>query len=349
MLLELLMQTISVRAEREYDICFVENWRLQFAEIARSHEKVLVIAPSELVTKFDLQSLKSSGVQVIETPAGESAKSPEYLLELWKVCGDFGLTRSDAIVGIGGGATTDLAGFVAATWLRGISWYAFPTSLAGMVDAAIGGKTGVNSSHGKNLVGAFHSPESVIIDQVFLKTLSIRDFNAGMAEIIKAGFIDNPKILDLAKNPAENIGELIWLSADMKARVVSQDFRESKVREILNYGHTLGHAIEKLENYKLRHGEAVSIGLVFAAELSNVAGHLDQDIVKQHRTLLSDFGLPITYEKSALPKLLELMASDKKSRGNTLRFIGISDIAKPIWLEQVTSDQIAVAYERISV
>ena len=143
------MQTISVRAEREYDICFVESWRLQFAEIAKSHEKVLVIAPSELVTKYDLRSLKSSGVQVIETPAGESAKSPEYLLELWKVCGDFGLTRSDVIVGIGGGATTDLAGFVAATWLRGISWYAFPTSLAGMVDAAIGGKTGGTSSHGK--------------------------------------------------------------------------------------------------------------------------------------------------------------------------------------------------------
>jgi 3-dehydroquinate synthase len=343
------MQTIRVRAEREYDIRFVENWRTQLAEITKSHEKVLVIAPSELVSKFDLQSVEILGVQVIETPAGESAKSPEYLLELWKVCGDFGLTRSDAIVGIGGGATTDLAGFVAATWLRGISWYAFPTSLAGMVDAAIGGKTGVNSSHGKNLVGAFHSPESVIIDQVFLKTLSIRDFNAGMAEIIKAGFIDNPKILELAKNSAVNIGEMIWLSADMKARVVSQDFRESKVREILNYGHTLGHAIEKLENYKLRHGEAVSIGLVFAAELSNVAGHLDQHIVNQHRTLLSDFGLPITYEKSALPKLLELMASDKKSRGNTLRFIGISDIAKPIWLEQVTSDQIAVAYERISV
>ena len=342
------MQTISVRAERDYDIRFVENWRINFDEIAKSHERVLVVAPSDLFVKFDLQSLKSLGVQVIETPSGESAKSPEYLLELWKACGDFALTRSDAIVGIGGGATTDLAGFVAATWLRGISWYAIPTSLAGMVDAAIGGKTGVNSSHGKNLVGSFHSPISVIIDQTFLKTLSTRDFNAGMAEVIKAGFIDNSKILELAKNSAENIGELIWLSIDMKARVVSQDFRESKVREILNYGHTLGHAIEKLENYKFRHGEAISIGLVFAAELSNITGYLSSAIVDQHRTLLSSFALPITYEKSALPELLKIMASDKKSRGNSLRFIGISDIAKPIWLEQVTSDQIAAAYERIS-
>ena len=342
------MQTISVHAEREYDIRFVENWQIVFAEIAKSHAKVLVIAPSELVAEFKLESLQSPNVKVVPTPIGESAKSPEYLLQLWDACGDFGLTRSDAIVGIGGGATTDLAGFVAATWLRGISWYAIPTSLAGMVDASIGGKTGINSSFGKNLIGSFYSPNSVIVDRAFLKTLSTRDFNAGMAEVIKAGFIDNPKILELADTAEKNVSELIWLSIEMKAKIVSQDFRESKIREILNYGHTLGHAIEKLENYKLRHGEAVSIGLVFAAELSNVSGHLNSTIVDKHRTLLSKFGLPITYEKSALPKLLDLMASDKKSRGSSLRFIGISDIAKPIWLEQVTSDQIAAAYERIS-
>jgi 3-dehydroquinate synthase len=342
------MRTIKVKAEREYSVNFVKSWKNAFSDIAKSHDKVLVIAPAELVAKFDLKSLKSKGVELVETPAGEAAKSPEYLLQLWKACGDFGLTRSDAIVGIGGGSTTDLAGFVAATWLRGISWYAIPTSLVGMVDAAIGGKTGINSAHGKNLIGSFHSPKSVIIDQEFLKTLSTRDFNAGMAEVIKAGFIDNPQILELSKSASENIGELIWLSIDMKARVVSEDFRESKVREVLNYGHTLGHAIEKLEDYKLRHGEAVSIGLVFAAELSNVTGHLNQDIVDQHREILSKFDLPLTYEKSALPKLLDLMASDKKSRGSTIRFIGISDIAKPIWLEDVSSDQIAAAYERIA-
>jgi 3-dehydroquinate synthase len=213
---------------------------------------------------------------------------------------------------------------------------------------SIGGNTGINCSFGKNLIGSFYSPNSVIVDRAFLKTLSTRDFNAGMAEVIKAGFIDNPKILDLADAAEKNVSELIWLSIEMKAKIVSQDFRESKIREILNYGHTLGHAIEKLENYKLRHGEAVSIGLVFAAELSNVSGHLNSATVDKHRTLLSKFGLPITYEKSALPKLLDLMASDKKSRGSSLRFIGISDVAKPIWLEQVTSEQIAAAYERIS-
>ena len=343
------MKSIKVKAEHEYNIDFVTRWNQAFSDITKTHDKVLVITPSELASSFDLNALNSARVKVIETPAGEAAKSPEYLLQLWQACGDFGLTRSDAIVGIGGGSTTDLAGFVAATWLRGVSWYAIPTSLAGMVDAAIGGKTGINSAHGKNLIGSFFSPRSVIIDQTFLKTLSVRDFNAGMAEVIKAGFIDNSKILELAPKAADNISELIWLSIDMKARVVSQDFRESKAREILNYGHTLGHAVEKIEDYKLRHGEAISIGLVFAAELSNVTGHLSQEIVNQHRELLSNLDLPIAYEKSALPKLLDLMASDKKARGNTIRFIGISDIAKPVWLETVTADQIAAAYERIAL
>ena len=342
------MKSISIKAERDYEINFVDDWRSSFAEVNKSHSKVLVIAPTELVDQFKLDSLNSTSVLVVATPSGEAAKSPEYLLQMWDVCATFGLTRSDAIVGIGGGSTTDLAGFVAATWLRGISWYAIPTSLAGMVDAAIGGKTGVNSAHGKNLIGSFNSPHSVIIDYSFLSSLSSRDFNAGMAEVIKAGFIANPKILELAADAKANVKELIWLSIEVKARVVSVDFKESREREILNYGHTLGHAIEKLEDYKLRHGEAVSIGLVFAAELSNVTGHLSKEIVGQHRALLSKFDLPTTYLRDALPKLLDLMANDKKTRGTALRFIGISEIGKPVWLEEVTADQIATAYERIA-
>jgi len=343
------MKSISIKAERDYEINFVDDWRSSFAEVNKSHSKVLVIAPTELVDQFKLDSLNSTSVLVVATPSGEAAKSPEYLLQMWDVCATFGLTRSDAIVGIGGGSTTDLAGFVAATWLRGINWYAIPTSLAGMVDAAIGGKTGVNSAHGKNLIGSFNSPHAVIIDYSFLSSLSSRDFNAGMAEVIKAGFIANPKILELAADAKANVKELIWLSIEVKARVVSVDFKESREREILNYGHTLGHAIEKLEDYKFRHGEAVAIGLVFAAELSNVTGHLSNEIVSQHRALLSQFDLPTTYRRDALPQLLDLMASDKKARGASLRFIGIRDIGEPVWLEEVTADQIATAYERIAL
>ena len=342
------MNSIKVAAEKEYLVHLDLNWRAAVEDIASSHNKTLLLVPAELAEQFEVQTLEESNLKIVEIPSGEAAKSPEFLLKMWEVCGEFGLTRSDCIIGIGGGSTTDLAGFVAASWLRGISWHAIPTTLAGMVDAAIGGKTGINSSHGKNLIGAFHSPTSVIIDKEFLNSLSERDFSAGMAEVIKAGFISDAKILELSLSAKTNIGELISRSVQVKARVVSADFKESKLREILNYGHTLGHAIEKFESYKLRHGEAVAIGLVFAAELSNIVVGLDPSIVKHHRELLGKFNLPTTYGGQALPKLLDLMAGDKKSRGTSLRFIGLESVGKPVWLEAVTSDQIAEAYGRIS-
>ncbi len=345
------MRSISISAEREYSINFDLKWRDALVEISKSYEKILIVAPVELVTLLKIDNIAKSldsQVQLVSTPSGEAAKSPDFLLEMWEVCGEFGLTRSDCIVGIGGGATTDLAGFVAATWLRGIAWHAIPTSLAGMVDAAIGGKTGINSEHGKNLIGSFHSPVSVTIDESFLQSLPARDFNAGMAEVIKAGFIADTVILDLANDGKKNISELIWRSIDVKAKVVSSDFKENRLREILNYGHTLGHAVEKLEGYKLRHGEAVSIGLVFAAELSNQLGKIASEIVVQHRELLQKYELPVSYKSGEFPKLLSLMSSDKKARGASLRFIGLEGVAKPIWLENVTNDQLASAYERIS-
>ena len=342
------MTSIKVNAEKEYLVHLDSNWRKSVEAIAESHNKTLLMVPTELVDLFQMQALAKANLRIVEIPKGELAKSPEFLLKMWEVCGEFGLTRSDCIIGIGGGSATDLAGFVAASWLRGISWHAIPTSLAGMVDAAIGGKTGINSSHGKNLIGAFHSPTSVVIDKSFLNSLSERDFNAGMAEVIKCGFISDRKILELALAAKTNIAELISRSIAVKAQVVSADFKEGRLREILNYGHTLGHAIEKIEEYKLRHGEAVAIGLVFAAELSNIAGGLNAAAVVLHRELLEKFDLPTSYRPGALPKLIELMAGDKKSRGTVVRFIGLEDIAKPIWLESVTSDQIAQAYGRIS-
>lgn len=342
------MEPITITAEHSYKILFGVDWREELRKISSAHEKVLVLIPAPLHEIFGINNLGLNNLRIIQTPDGEAAKTQEFLSKVWFECGDFGLTRSDCIVGIGGGSTTDLAGFAAASWLRGIAWHAIPTTLAGMVDAAIGGKTGINSDHGKNLIGAFHSPVSVVVDTSFLKTLSPRDFSAGMAEVIKAGFIADPKILDLVLSVSENTDEIIWRSVKVKADVVSADFKESRLREILNYGHTLGHAIEKNENYELRHGEAVSIGLIFAAELSNILDKLSKTNVEKHRELLSHFNLPISYKPGAFPRLLEIMAGDKKSRGSNLRFIGIAKIGEPIWLETVTSDQLMQAYERIT-
>jgi 3-dehydroquinate synthase len=217
-----------------------------------------------------------------------------------------------------------------------------------MVDAAIGGKTGINARSGKNLIGSFYSPAGVFIDLAFLNTLPKRDISAGMAEVIKCGFIADYKILNLAQDDDLDYEQLISRSIKVKADVVSKDFKESKLREILNYGHTLGHAIEKNSGYKLRHGEAVSIGMVFAAELSRQLAGLSDDAVLLHRELLRNFDLPISYPSNKFKPLLALLASDKKVKNSKLRFIGISKIGKPVWFDDVSPGTLSKVYERIA-
>jgi 3-dehydroquinate synthase len=225
-----------------------------------------------------------------------------------------------------------------------------------MVDASVGGKTGINSEYGKNLIGAFHSPSAVIIDTNFLETLSDRDFAAGMAEVIKCGFIADPKILTLAgahsiqslRNAPEAIIELIHRAVSVKAHVVSSDFKESFAREALNYGHTLGHAIEIYAKYQLRHGEAVSIGLVYAAELAAARGLISTDELDLHRSLLSSYQLPTSFDRLAWQKLAPLLALDKKARGNAIRFVALNGIGSTVRLEDLTSIELGAAYERIS-
>jgi 3-dehydroquinate synthase len=350
------MKIISVSSDREYEVLIDASWSDEFRKIATQHERILVLAPQSVDQLFGISDFVRPFVNVhLESiPDGEEQKKIEIVDRLWSFLGKNGFTRSDAIVAIGGGATSDLAGFVAATWLRGINWYAFPTTLAGMVDASVGGKTGINSAAGKNMIGSFFSPVKVISDLNFLDQLSDRDFSAGLAEVIKTGLISDPEIISLLLN-CDSIDsarllafELIFRSVQVKCSVVSQDFKEGKLREILNYGHTLGHAIEKYSNYKLRHGEAISIGLVFAAELSLQLCALSQSDVTIHRTLLSKFGLPISFPKSAWPDLLLLLRSDKKARGSRLRFIGLEQIGKPVWLEDVPEEILRQTYERIS-
>jgi 3-dehydroquinate synthase len=295
-------------------------------------------------------------VHYFEVADGEGAKTAQSLQSLWNWLGAAGFTRSDAIIGIGGGTITDLAGFAAASWLRGIDWIAVPTTVAGMVDAAIGGKTGINSDYGKNLIGAFHSPRKVLIDTSWLKTLSDRDFAAGLAEVVKCGFIVDGQIIDLLKgknlseirNDAALVQDLIVRSVAVKAHIVASDFKESFGREVLNYGHTLGHAIEIHSKYSLRHGEAVSIGLVFAAQLAGVKGLLDSESIAAHEQILSGIGLPTKYPSESWQHLYPLLALDKKSRGHQLRFVALSGIGKTVRIEDANESELRAAYERIS-
>jgi len=292
----------------------------------------------------------------IEIPDGEDAKTLKVAGFCWDVLGQVGFTRSDAIVGLGGGATTDLAGWVAAAWLRGVRVVQVPTTLAGMVDAAIGGKTGINIDRGKNLVGAFHPPAGVLCDLNTLDTLPAHDYVAGLAEVVKCGFIADPAILDLierdpvaagrAGNPVER--ELIERSVRVKAHVVSEDLTEQGLREILNYGHTLGHAIERAERYRWRHGAAVSVGLVYAAALGRLLGRLDDATADRHRAILSSLGLPVAYRDGAFASLLETMRVDKKARGNHIRFIVLDGLARPVAVDDPDPAVLAAAYSEVT-
>ena len=318
------MRSIRVNSERQYSVTFPLDWQSQVIN-AISGRNVAVLTPERLVSQV-LGTFSKD--QIVVTEDGETQKSLTSYSKVMEEIARRGLNRSSVIVGIGGGATTDLAGFVAATFMRGIDWIAVPTTVAGMVDAAIGGKTGVNLASGKNLAGAFHSPIEVIIDTSWLKSLSQRDIRAGLAEAIKCGFIANPKILELALHWSENLEEIIELSIEVKAGVVSRDFKESLEREILNYGHTLGHAIEKHSNYTLRHGEAVSVGLCFAAALSSEKCGLDAGVVAQHERLLQHLDLPTKYSPTAFAELYELMQNDKKRRASEIRFVTLTELGK---------------------
>ena len=322
-------------------------------------ERVLVIHPRALraVGEALCDGLGAQGFSafVAEVPDGEEAKSADTASFLWGVLGNCGLTRTDAIVGIGGGTVTDLAGFVAATWLRGVAVVQVPTTLLAMVDAAIGGKTGINTAEGKNLVGAFHPPAGVLCDLVMLETLPVDEWVSGMAEVIKCGFIADPVILELVEAHLQSVKpwqgpvvrELIERSSAVKARVVTEDLKESSLREILNYGHTFGHAVEQVESYSWRHGAAVSVGMVYVAELARLAGRLDGAVVDRHRSILASMGLPTSYPDGRWPELYAAMRRDKKSRGSLLRFVVLDALAEPGRLEGPDESMLQAAYAQI--
>jgi 3-dehydroquinate synthase len=306
-------------------VTFTEDWHERLTQVL-SDRRFIVITQQSLLNRISKYFNTDS---VIVTPDGESQKNLQTFSKVINELAEHNLDRNSVIVGIGGGATTDFAGFLAATYLRGIEWIGVPTSVAGMVDASIGGKTGLNLDAGKNLVGSFHSPSEVIIDLSWLATLSPRDVAAGLAESLKCGFIQDLKLLELFQDGSEkNLKEIIHRSIQVKAEVVSSDFRESYGREVLNYGHTLGHAIEKHSDFNLRHGESIAIGMIFAAEIAQFLGTLSDDEVRLHYRLVGDLGLPVTYSKEAWAPLLLHMANDKKRKSSSIRFVTLDGLGK---------------------
>lgn len=354
------MSVLRVGGASPYDVVIGYGVRREIAGLIDGADRVLVIHPPTLTSMAVAVSseLASAGLEVYreEVPDGEAAKQLEVAGRCWDRLGATGFTRTDAVVGVGGGAVTDLAGWVAAAWLRGVRVVHLPTTLLGMVDAAVGGKTAINTAAGKNLVGAFHPPVGVVCDLATLATLPREEYVPGLAEVIKAGFIADPVILDLierdphaAGDPgAEVTAELVERSIAVKADVVARDLTEAGPREMLNYGHTLGHAIERRERYQWRHGAAVSVGLVYAAALGRRTGRLDHETADRHRAILTAVGLPTSYDRDAWRDLYDTMHVDKKARGRRLRFVVLDGLAKPGILDGPEESLLAAAYAEVA-
>lgn len=354
-------QRITVSAEHTYDVHIGRDLGQELRDFLNAAPKRLLIVHQPVLQERAAQLAEQLGgdgheVHLAVVPDGEAAKTVAVLSGLWQQLGEAAFTREDLIIGLGGGAVTDLAGFLAASWLRGVPVIQLPTTLLAMVDAAVGGKTGINTPQGKNLVGAFHSPRLVLCDLAYLDTLPPADHLAGLAEVIKCGFIADPRILELveadggrrARDPrSEVLAELVGRAVAVKAGIVSADLREAGNREFLNYGHTLAHAIELVEDFTWRHGEAVAVGMIFAAELAHSAGLLDSAEVNRHRDVVAALDLPATYRQDVWPQLHTAMARDKKTRGSTLRFVVLESVGSPTRLVGPAPELLEIAYRQL--
>ena len=278
------------------------------------------------------QSLEASGYKValIEMPDGEEYKNSTTLNKIYDDLLAAGVDRSSFVVALGGGVVGDVAGYAAATWMRGIPFVQVPTTLLAQVDSSVGGKTGIDHPKGKNLIGAFYQPRLVLIDVATLATLDQRQFRAGLAEVIKYGVaIDLPFFEYIEANTSAVMAmdpdvliEIIHRCCQIKAQVVESDEKEAGLRVILNYGHTLGHAFESISGYRtLVHGEAVAIGMVLAAKISAGKGLCTQEDIARITSLLTNCGLPVEAPEYDRQQLLEAIAADKKSQSGSITFI----------------------------
>ncbi|MGB3693440.1 MAG: 3-dehydroquinate synthase [Spirulinaceae cyanobacterium] len=344
--------------QNSYKIAIAPGILPQVGELMQSlglGKKVLIVSNPEIFAHYGntiLNSLESNGFQVFHylLPAGEQFKNLSSIEKLYNIALEKNLERSSTLLALGGGVVGDMTGFAAATWLRGINFVQVPTSLLAMVDASVGGKTGVNHPQGKNLIGAFYQPKLVVIDPQVLATLTIREFRAGMAEVIKYGVIwdadlfnqlEASKSLDRLENiNTEMLQTILMRSCQAKADVVSQDEKEAGIRAILNYGHTIGHAVESLTAYKtVNHGEAVAIGMVAAGAIATKMQMWNPEDSQRQNELIAKVGLPTTIPKRLDSQgIIAALQSDKKVKAGKVRFVLPTAIGEVTITDQVTPE-----------
>jgi 3-dehydroquinate synthase len=335
------MPTVSVPlGDRSYDIeigVSLDQAGPRLKDLGFGQKMALVTNPTvkKLYGKRVIDSLKSAGflVMSIEIPDGEQFKNLDWANAIYTALLTNSFDRTSALVALGGGVIGDLTGFAAATFMRGVPFVQIPTTLLAMVDSSVGGKTGVNHAMGKNMIGAFYQPRKVLMDLSVLNTLPREEFLSGMAEVIKYGVIRDEAFFDYLEThrdailglDAGELGRLIARSCEIKADVVGKDERESGLRAILNFGHTVGHAIETAENYTMRHGEAVAIGMVYASRLARGCGFCSPSVPERIEKLVKSYGLPtdlsVLKRKPSVLELMDTMQVDKKAEAGKVKFI----------------------------
>ena len=323
----------------------------------KSSRRALVVTNPEIRKLYGhavSEGLRSAGwnIDCVEIPEGETHKTLQDAQTVYDHLIQNQYDRNTLLVALGGGVIGDLTGFVAATFLRGVPYIQVPTTLLSQVDSSVGGKTAVNHPQGKNLIGAFYQPRLVTIDLDTLASLPVEEFRAGMAEIIKYGVIEDPKLFDYLDNHAEKIMALdtecleyiIETSCAIKAKVVERDERESNYRMVLNFGHTLGHAVEALTHYsQFKHGEAVAIGMVYAAKLSHHLGKCPEKTVTRISALVEKYGLPSSLPDFPAGDYIETLYRDKKAHDKNIRFVLVRDIGTVEIVDRVSETEIKKA------
>lgn len=341
---------LEVQTARPYSVIIENGLLARVGEAVKATRKpgskAMLISDSNVFPLYGARvkaSLEQAGfpVSTYVFPAGEASKQLSTVCEMYRILGERDFTRTDFIVTLGGGVTGDMGGFAAATYLRGIAFFQVPTTLLSQVDASVGGKTGVDLPFGKNLVGAFHQPEGVFTDPATLETLPDHFFRDGMGEVIKYGCIaDEPLFEALEKGEAlKDLENLLARCVQSKIHFVEEDTRDTGRRMILNFGHTFGHALEKLHNFQeLSHGEAVGIGMVLACQVGERLGVTPAGTGERVRQVLKQYGLP-TEDRFTWEEIVEATALDKKSDGATLRMILMSQIGESV-IYPITREQL---------
>lgn len=337
------MKTLTINTFKPYQIFFGTNYLLEFIGdfCNKLNKRFVIVTDSHLINLYGNElkkSLQKSGcnVELFFFQAGESNKTrhTKEILEDQLLQQQYG--RDTILIALGGGVVTDLVGFLAATYCRGIPVIYIPTTLLGMVDATIGGKTAINTPFGKNLIGTFTQPLVVFIDTFFLSSLSKRELSNGVVEIIKHSMLADEDLFNNLHTQGKNIfnsnadlTELIYTSCCIKKNIIEKDEQENHLRELLNFGHTIGHAIEFIEKFNIMHGEAVAIGMLVEAYLSFKSGYLDEEKVIYLQKVLQNFDLPLKTHAFKNNDFSNVLIQDKKSKNKIPHFVLLTDIGKP--------------------